>query len=211
MNYELLNNNKVYLQGLVDSVPTLSHVTMDEKFYAFNLRVSRLSGKDDILPITMSEKFIEIANIDLGSKLALKGQFRSHNKLENGKSKLQLSIFCRELCEWDSHPNSNIIELCGYVCKSPIYRTTPFNREICDMLLAVNRSYNKSDYIPCISWGRDAKFASMLTVGKGVQLVGRIQSREYSKRLEDKDEIIIKTAYEVSVSDLATLTNENIS
>lgn len=208
MNYEMLNNNKVYLQGVVDCLPTLSHTLLDEQFYTFNLRVARLSGKDDILPITMPEKLMLTTTIEVGKPLALRGQFRSHNKLEDGRSKLQLSVFCREICEWNSGQNSNIVELNGYICKSPIYRVTPFNREICDILLAVNRSYNKSDYIPCISWGRDAKFAGAMAVGTAVQIVGRIQSREYIKRV-DGEEPQTRIAYEVSVSEVTTKTTEN--
>ncbi len=204
MNYELLNNNKVYLQGTVSSLPEFNHSVMGEDFYSFDLDVSRLSGKDDILPVIISSKLLT-HSLHLGEKFAMRGQFRSFNKVEDGKSKLILSVFCRERCEWDDNANSNIIELNGYICKSPIYRVTPFNREICDMLLAVNRNYDKSDYIPCIAWGRDAQYVGEMPVGTKVHLLGRIQSREYSKHIEGEDEPIQKVAYEVSVAKLSTL------
>ena len=145
MNYDLLNNNKVYLQGEIVDEPVFNHAVKDENFYSFNLQVLRLSGQSDILPITISSKLMQDNNIHTGERLALRGQFRSYNKLIDGKSRLILSIFCREICEWDSSLNPNVIELNGYICKPPIYRTTPFSREIFDVLIAVNRNYDKSD------------------------------------------------------------------
>ena len=204
MNHELLNNNKVYLQGIVSSLPEFNHSVMGEDFYTFNLNVSRLSGKDDILPIIISGKML-VHPLSLGEKFAMRGQFRSFNKLVDGKSKLILSVFCRERCLWDDEANSNVIELNGYICKSPIYRVTPFNREICDLLLAVNRNYDKSDYIPCIAWGRDAQYVGEMTVGTKIHLLGRIQSREYTKHIEGENEPIQKMAYEVSVAKLTSL------
>ncbi len=207
---ELLNNNKVYLQGEILDNPELNHVVMDEKFYSFNLSIPRLSGLSDVIPITISEKLITNLDINPGDKIALRGQFRSYNKLDNGKRKLVLSVFVRELCEWDDNANSNVIEMNGYICKPAIYRTTPFSREICDVLLAVNRNYNKSDYIPCIAWGRNAQFVNSMPVGTGLSIVGRIQSREYVKHIEGMDEPITKIAYEVSVSKLNTI-DDNIT
>lgn len=131
--------------------------------------------------------------------LALTGQFRSYNKLEETRSRLMLSVFVRELLPYDEETNPNEAELSGYICKPPVYRTTPFKREICDLLLAVNRAFNKSDYIPCIAWGRNARFVKTLPVGERIKINGRIQSREYQKQLENGD-IVVKTAYEVSIS-----------
>ncbi len=199
MSYEMLNNNKVYLQGEVADIPKYNHTVLDEKFYSFNLIVPRLSGQNDILPITISSKMIAENQLKVGDKIAIRGQFRSYNKFEDGKSKLVLSIFCRELCDWDNNANSNIIELSGYICKSPIYRTTPFSREICDLLLAVNRNYDKSDYIPCIAWGRNAQFVNKLHVGTKLEIEGRIQSREYTKHYDNEDLTVTKIAYEVSI------------
>lgn len=203
MSYEMLNNNKVYLQGEVADIPKYNHTVLDEDFYSFNLIVPRLSGQNDILPITISSKLIAENQLKIGDKIALRGQFRSYNKLDQGKSKLILSVFCRELCEWDNDANSNVIELSGYICKSPIYRTTPFSREICDILLAVNRNYDKSDYIPCIAWGRNAQFTNKLRVGTKLELEGRIQSREYNKHYDGENIPVVKIAYEVSIIKLA--------
>ncbi len=199
MNHELLENNKVYLQGEVVDEPIYSHEVLNEGFYNLNLSIPRLSGQSDIIPVTISERLLKSANINVGDTIALKGQFRSYNKIEEDKSKLVLTVFVRELCEVDINSNPNIIEIYGYICKSPIYRTTPFNREITDVLVAVNRSYNKSDYIPCITWGRNARFVGELPVGTKLEMVGRIQSREYVKKI-DGMEPVNKIAYEISVS-----------
>ena len=138
----------------------------------------------------------------MGDNIAVKGQFRSFNKFEDDRRKLVLSVFVKEICEWDESVNPNVIELNGFVCKPAIYRTTPFSREICDVLLAVNRKFNKSDYIPCIAWGANAQLVSRMGVPTNLKIVGRIQSREYNKVLEGSAESVIKTAYEVSISKL---------
>ncbi len=199
MNHELLENNKVYLQGEVLDAPVYSHEVLNEGFYTLNLSIPRLSGQSDIIPVTISERLLNNSQIEVGNTIALRGQFRSYNKIEDNKSKLVLTVFVRELCEVDENSNPNIIEIYGYICKSPIYRTTPFNREITDVLMAVNRSYNKSDYIPCITWGRNARFVGELPVGTKLEMVGRIQSREYIKKQDGLDPVA-KTAYEISVS-----------
>jgi len=194
--------NKVYLQGIVETVPEFNHSVRDEEFYSFYLRVARLSGQNDIIPIIVSKQQLNANNIEQGNRLAIKGQFRSFNKLDGDKRRLVLSVFTKEICEWDENANPNIIELDGYICKPVIYRTTPFSREICDILLAVNRNFNKSDYIPCIAWGANAHIASGLGVPANIQLVGRIQSREYTKVIGENSAPITKTAYEVSISKL---------
>ena len=203
MNYELMDNNKVFLKGVVISNPVFSHEVFGEGFYELNLNVKRLSDNYDIVPITISERLVNDDSFSLGSFVAIKGQFRSYNKLVDGKSKLLLTVFVREVIEADETINPNIIELNGYVCKEPIYRTTPFKREICDVLLAVNRAYNKSDYLPCIAWGRNARFVKNIKVGQKVCIIGRIQSREYQKKLSE-DESLVKTAYEISISKIRT-------
>ena len=167
-----------------------------------DILVKRLSGQSDVLPVTISERLIESRNVKVGSELQILGQFRSYNKMIDGKSKLMLTVFVREILDEDYSQNPNNIVLSGYICKEPIYRTTPFNREIADVLIAVNRAYNKSDYIPCIAWGRNARFVKNLSVGERVALSGRIQSREYQKKITDTD-VKIMTAYEVSISKLA--------
>ncbi len=207
MNHDLLDNNKVFLQGKVASEPTFSHEVFDEAFYNLNLAIPRLSGQEDIIPITISDRLLADKTLKIGDLIAIKGQFRSYNKIEDEKSKLILTVFVRELCDYDQNANPNTIEIFGYICKSPIYRTTPFNREITDMLMAVNRSYNKSDYIPCITWGRNARFVGSMPVGTKLEVVGRIQSREYLKKYNETDEPVKKIAYEISVSKVNTCEN----
>lgn len=207
--YDQLNNNRVYLSGTVESEPKFSHETFGEAFYEVNLLVPRLSNHLDKVPVTVSEKLIQGGKFDIGKYVCIKGQFRSYNKLEDGKSKLMLTVFVREVCDFEEDMNPNVIEITGYICKAPIYRTTPFNREICDVLIAVNRAYNKSDYLPCIAWGRNAKFVSELSVGSKVSIVGRIQSREYQKHLED-GEVLNKIAYEVSINKIQEEKEEGV-
>lgn len=199
MNYELMENNKVFLKGEVVSSPQFSHEVFGEGFYELQLKVSRLSDNFDIIPITVSERLLTNNNFSIGSTVCIKGQFRSYNKLEETKSKLLLTVFVRDLIEIDESMNPNIIELNGFVCKEPIYRTTPFKREICDVLLAVNRAYNKSDYLPCIAWGRNARYVKNIKIGQKVTIIGRIQSREYQKKIGE-NESLTKTAYEISIS-----------
>lgn len=206
MNVLTEKNNKVFISGEILTDAEFSHEVYGEGFYEMNVLVKRLSGQGDILPVTISERLIADKNLAIGSTINAVGQFRSYNKLVDGKSKLMLTVFVRELLEDNYNKNPNSIVLSGYICKPPVYRTTPFNREIADILIAVNRSYNKSDYIPCIAWGRNARFAKSLEVGEKIAISGRIQSREYQKRISD-DEIRILTAYEVSVSKLMAYEN----
>ena len=202
MNYVTDKNNRVYISGEIVSDATFSHEVYGEGFYEFFVRVMRLSGQADILPITISERLIQGGMLCKGKTVCALGQFRSYNKIENGRSRLMLTVFVRELLDELPDKNPNSILLSGYICKPPIYRTTPFNREIADILIAVNRAYNKSDYIPCIAWGRNARFVKNLSVGDKIAISGRIQSREYQKKLSET-EIKTMTAYEVSVSKLA--------
>jgi single-stranded DNA-binding protein len=206
MNYLAEKNNKVFISGEIVSEAEFSHEVYGEGFYEMLVSVKRLSGQGDILPVTISERLIADRDLKLGVTINALGQFRSYNKLVDGKSKLMLTVFVRELFEEVSVRNPNSIVLSGYICKSPVYRTTPFNREIADILIAVNRSYNKSDYIPCIAWGRNARFAKNLAVGEKIAVSGRIQSREYQKRITD-DDVRTLTAYEVSISKLAAYEN----
>lgn len=199
MKYEQMNNNKVILSGKVISEPVFSHETFGEGFYDIELSVPRLSEHCDIVPVTVSEKLMTKEQFAVGKNVSIKGQFRSYNKIVDNKSRLMLTVFAREVLDYDESMNPNIIELVGYICKPPVYRTTPFKREICDILVAVNRAYNKSDYLPCIAWGRNARYIKDAGIGTKVELVGRIQSREYQKRIND-EEIQNKTAYEISIS-----------
>ena len=202
MNYVTDKNNRVYIFGEIVSDATFSHEVYGEGFYEFFVRVMRLSGQADILPVTLSERLIQGGMLAKGKTICALGQFRSYNKIENGKSRLMLTVFVRELLPELPEKNPNTILLSGYICKPPVYRTTPFNREIADVLVAVNRAYNKSDYIPCIAWGRNARFVKNLCVGDKIAISGRIQSREYQKKFSETD-IRTMTAYEVSVSKLA--------
>ena len=195
--------NKVYLQGVVNSKPELNHKVKDEEFFGFDMKIDRLSGQSDLIPVIISKQLLDFYNVKEGDSLGVRGQFRSYNKLDGEKRKLILSVFAKEICQSEEDVLSNMIELEGYICKPVIYRTTPFSREICDILLAVNRNFNKSDYIPCIAWGANAQMASMLNVPTKVHLIGRIQSREYTKKINDSD--VTKTAYEVSISKLYNL------
>ncbi len=199
-------NNKVYVKGEIITEAKFSHEIYGEGFYEMDILVKRLSGQADILPITISERLIESGNLKIGSTLSAIGQFRSYNKQVDGKSKLMLTVFVREVVEGVEYKNPNTIVLSGFICKPPIYRTTPFNREIADVLIAVNRAYNKSDYIPCIAWGRNARFVKNLEVGERVSLSGRIQSREYQKKISETETKLL-TAYEVSISKLAAYDN----
>lgn len=199
MNNEAKTNNKVYLSGTLESEPVFSHELYGEGFYEFTLRVPRLSEQSDVIPITISERLLGEKNLVKGTKISFYGQFRSFNKLVGEKSKLMLTVFVRDFLDEDEEANPNVTELTGYVCKQPMYRTTPFNREICDLLIAVNRAYDKSDYIPCIAWGRNARFVKEMAVGQKLSLSGRIQSREYTKKLPDGSSEI-RVAYELSVN-----------
>ena len=194
-------NNIVNIGGRVVIEPEFSHELFEEKFYIFYIESKRLSDYNDKLPIIVSERLIDISSIKNGSIYKIEGQFRSYNKITDGKSKLVLSIFAKEIEESDNEEllTLNDSTFIGYICKEPIYRKTPLGREIADVLIAVNRSYKKSDYIPCILWGRNAKFCETLSVGTMVKLNGRIQSRTYEKKKEDGT-VISKIAYEVSIA-----------
>jgi len=196
----LLSTNKVYIEGIIVSELSFSHEMYGEGFYNFNVEVPRLSETADILPVTVSERLFASMDMSSGQKIKVEGQLRSYNKFIDGANRLILTIFARDIKpieEISKSPNQIFIE--GFICKSPIYRTTPFGREITDLLVAVNRPYNKSDYIPAIAWGRNARFSSTLTIGSHIKVWGRVQSREYEKKLSE-DNSIKKTAYEVSIS-----------
>lgn len=205
-NTQFENNNHVILKGKIKQLPVYSHTVMGEGFFEMYVDVKRLSDEVDTLPVTISERLITEFNV--GDEIGIIGQFRSYNKMEDGKSKLMLTIFVKELVDPNEINEINQIYLVGYICKEPVYRTTPFGREICDMLLAVNRSYNKSDYLPCIAWGRNARFVRDLGVGEKLEVQGRIQSRKYQKKLSET-ESETKIAYEISLSSVMHTSEEN--
>lgn len=208
MTEKILNNNQVVVAGKIVSEFQFSHEIFGEGFYMVDLIVNRLSDTHDVIPLMVSDRLFDVENSHIGEMVVAKGQFRSYNKHEENKNRLILSVFVREIellddeDERDNKPNQ--IYLDGYICKEPVYRMTPLGREIADILLAVNRAYGKSDYIPCICWGRNARFAGKLGVGEHVAVWGRIQSREYQKKIGN-DQIINKVAYEVSVSKMECL------
>lgn len=205
----IMLNNKIYLEGKVVSELEFSHEMYGEGFYNFNFEVSRLSDATDILIITVSERLITGMNVNIGSELIIEGQLRSYNKFVDGANRLILTVFARDVRELkERSKNPNQIFLDGFICKAPVYRTTPFGREIADMLLAVNRLYNKSDYIPTIAWGRNSRFCRSLEVGDNIRIWGRLQSREYQKKVTEAD-VVKKIAYEVSISKMERVTDEN--
>ena len=208
MTDKVIESNNVTVYGTVTSKPEFSHEMYGEGFYTVYLEVPRLSDISDTLPITISERLVQGLNIDVGSTLLVEGQLRSYNKYHEGNNKLILTVFARNLKSMDQDvKNPNQIYLDGYICKKPVYRTTPFGREITDMLLAVNRPYNKSDYIPCIAWGRNARYSENLKVGDRIRIWGRIQSRDYQKKISE-DKVITRTAYEVSISKMEVVEGE---
>ena len=230
MDTNYLENNYLTLVGKVTSEKKFSHEIYGERFYSFDLSTPRLSGNADIIPVTVSERIINDDMMAIGSKLLVKGQFRSYNSYENEKNRLILTVFAKDIekleetsenVQEDGNEDNqneftkkdtvtNEVVLVGYICKKPIYRQTPFGREIADILLALNRAYNKSDYIPSIAWGRNARFCQNLEVGTEVKIVGRIQSRNYEKKYEDGT-IVKKVAYEVSIGSLEIVKNSEDS
>lgn len=216
MNTNYLENNYLTLVGKVTGEKRFSHEIYGERFYVFNLEIPRLSGNSDIIPITVSERLIKEETLQEGHQLLVKGQFRSYNSYENNKNRLILTVFDKDIIEVEEKEEdeenemvkkdtiTNEVVLVGYICKKPIYRQTPFGREISDILLAVNRAYNKSDYIPCIAWGRNARFCQDIEVGAQVKIVGRVQSRQYEKKHEDGT-VETRVAYEVSVGSLEVI------
>lgn len=205
----LFKNNQGVLAGEVVSEFQFSHEVFGEGFYILYLHVARLSEAGDTVPLLISDRLVNVQEPILGKRIEVKGQFRSYNKHENNQNHLVLSLFVREfrfLEENEENLKPNSIYLDGFICKPPVYRMTPLGREIADLLIAVNRSYGKSDYIPCICWGRNARYAGSLEVGTRVFIWGRIQSREYQKKSLDQS-IITKTAYEISISKMESQQN----
>ncbi len=221
MDTNYLENNYLTLVGKVTGEKKFSHEIYGERFYVFSLSIPRLSGASDTIPVTVSERLITDEMLNEGTKLLIKGQFRSYNSYEQQKNRLILTVFAKDIVpiednEEDEEENemvtkemvTNEVVLTGYICKKPIYRQTPFGREIADLLLAVNRAYNKSDYIPCIAWGRNARFCQNIEVGVQVRIVGRVQSRTYEKKFEDGTSET-RVAYEVSVGSLELINEDN--
>ena len=204
-------NNYIMLVGKITSEKKFSHEIYGESFFNFDLEIPRLSGISDIIPITISERLIANFDLSLGKQVVIEGQFRSYNTYEDSKSRLILTVFVKEIREKGEDEEikvPNEVQLVGHICRKPIYRKTPFGREIADILVAVNRAYNKSDYIPCIAWGRNARFCENMKIGTELRLVGRVQSRPYEKKHEDGT-VEQRTAYEVSISSLEFVNKED--
>jgi single-stranded DNA-binding protein len=212
MSDHIINTNVVTLVGKIIGEKTFSHEIYGEGFYLYLIEIPRLSESSDCLPITISERLLVDLNVKKGDVVKVEGQLRSYNKFMNGSNRLVLTIFVRNihlLENQEEMKNPNQIYLEGYICKQPVYRETPFGREITDLLLAVNRPYNKSDYIPCIAWGRNARFSAKLQVGEHIRNWGRIQSRKYQKKLSDGT-LLNKTAYEVSISKMERISESEL-
>lgn len=213
MSYNNLDeqNNVATISGTVSKLPEISHQIEGETFLDFEVEVERLSKTKDIIPVTISERALNGLQLKIGEKVLLNGQYRSHNKSVNDRNKLILHFFAKDITtNYENEEQINEVKLIGYICKAPIYRKTPFDREICDVLLAVNRSnYHRTDYIPCILWGRNARFIANQPVGTKLEVVGRIQSRVYYKTLEDGN-VEERTAYEVSGNKIAILENNMV-
>ena len=219
MDTNYLENNYLTLVGKVTGEKEFSHEIYGERFYTFSLEIPRLSGNADIIPITISERLFKEEDLQEGKQILVKGQFRSYNSYENEKNRLILTVFAKDIMEVEEKEDeeenemakkdtiTNEVVLVGYLCKKPIYRQTPFGREISDLLLAVNRAYNKSDYIPCIAWGRNARFCENVPVGTEIRIIGRVQSRQYEKKYEDGTSEI-KVAYEVSIASLEVVNKD---
>ena len=210
MTDKVFDNNQVTIAGEIMGGFTFSHDVFGEGFYMMDISVGRLSESKDIIPVMVSERLIDVKQDYTGAYVVIDGQFRSYNRQEESRTRLVLSVFAREIAFLEDlagevHPNNIFLD--GYVCKPPIYRKTPLGREIADVLLAVNRPYGKTDYIPCICWGRNARFADSFRVGEHIQLWGRIQSREYQKKISET-EYEKRTAYEVSVCKLESFDEE---
>ena len=205
-----ITNNQALVTGVIADEFTFNHEIYAEKFYTFTLSIPRLSGTDDEVRIMVSERLLADDSFKVGDTVDIEGQFRSYNSYDaNGDNRLILTIFAKDISHstGDQEHNPNTLFLNGFICKKPVFRVTPFGREITDLLIAVNRSYNKSDYIPVIAWGRNARYAKNLCVGDNVKIWGRIQSRQYQKKLSE-EEVVTRTAYEVSVNRMELVTDE---
>lgn len=209
MTEKMIENNKVGVIGVIVSDFTFSHEVFGEGFYMVDVAVNRLSEQTDIIPLMISERLLDVHQDYKGQTIEAVGQFRSYNRHEGTRNRLVLSIFVREIQmieEFTDYTKTNQIYLDGYIFKEPVYRKTPLGREIADLLVAVNRPYGKSDYIPCIAWGRNARYASSFAIGSRIRIWGRVQSREYTKKVNE-EEVERRIAYEVSVSKLEYVEN----
>jgi len=208
---EVLNNNKIFIAGAIHKEPVFNHLMYGESFYTTYVEVSRLSNQTDIIPVLVSGHLIDVEELKIGVKVKIDGQVRSYNNQEGShRKKLIINVFAREIQiveDFNDLDNLNDVFFDGFICRQPNFRTTPFGREICDLLVAINRAYKKSDYIPCITWGRNAKYCEKMEVGTNIRIWGRFQSRDYEKK-DRFGNVTQKTAYEVSVIKLEKIAEE---
>ena len=197
----ICDNNFTRLCGSMSGKPVYSHSSRSQQFYIFPLEVERLSGNRDVINIVVRQEQLAALSPDNQGKLWVEGQLRTFNNRHGQGAKLVITVLAKELGFCDGE-DENLVQLSGTLCKAPNLRTTPMGRDICDLMLAVNRHYGRSDYLPCICWGLKAREAAGWTVGTHLQLQGRIQSRSYIKLTEDGP--VEKTAFEVSVTDAAS-------
>ena len=201
-----MDNNQVIVSGWIERELTFSHKKYGEGFYETEVASERKSGIQDSIKVLISDRVIDIQKALVGTYIEIIGEYRSCNLLFEGKRKLELFVFAQEayLYTGEEIPmkDKNIVTLEGTITKVPTYRRTPLGREICDLMIAVNRPQRKSSYIPCICWGRIARYANTLDVGDKISISGRIQSREFVKKISES-ETERRTAYEVSVSWIA--------
>ena len=193
------NVNRIELRGAMAELPRFSHESRGERFWIFPLEVSRLSGAVDRINVIVRESQLAQLEITAASKLYVSGEVRSFNNKSGEGSRLVITVFAREL-RFEDGDDMNAVHLYGTLCKQPNLRTTPMGREICDLMLAINRRYGRSDYLPCIAWGLKAKEAALWPVGTVCVLDGRLQSRKYIKNLDGLS--VEKTAFEISVTQL---------
>ena len=187
--------NQILLRGELDTLPAFSHESHGRRFYSFTLAVERLSGTMDLLHCVAAEELVQALDPSGGEMVELIGQVRSFNNRSGAGRRLVISAYAEQLRTCDDEPANEVI-LCGSICRQPIFRRTPLGREICDLMLAVNRPYRRADYLPCILWGHTAQHCANFPVGTTLQLTGRLQSRTYVKQLETGSEQ--RVAYEIS-------------
>lgn len=200
------DSNRAFLVGEIGSPFFYDHEIQGEKFYRFEVLSKRSSGTTDRVPVVISGKLLDTSNDYTGERVSISGQFRTHNEIIDGERKVKMFLFPNSI-DFGNGKDANIVFFDGYICKNPIYRKTPKGRYITDLIVAVNRKYGKSDYIHCVCWGRDAAYVSRKEVGTHIQLIGRIQSREYLKKLDDGTQET-RTTYEVSVNGIGVVEKE---
>ena len=196
------NENKITLHGRVEAEPVVSHVNHGETYCMFPLGASRLSGVEDRLNLVIPAAMLRQYPLKAGDEVSVWGEVRSFNNKSGVGSRLVITVFVREIRR-EQAEDENRLELAGTLCKPPIYRRTPLGRDICDMMLAVNRRYGRTDYLPCIAWGTLARRCGELNVGEALSLTGRLQSRTYTKYIGEQSQQ--RTAFEVSIMSMDVL------